>query len=142
MIDDFQSCRRKLATIWFSLSTIVFVLTFVLTIAGYYGDEWERVWSWSFATFLPTLSLIIGVLVADTVNQASLPRSVDRFLFRLAYWLSIAYLVVVILTILSQPLVEERAELLGKSHLWLAPLQGLATAALGAFFIRRDVEKS
>lgn len=60
---------------------------------------------------------------------------VDRFFFRLADFLSIAYLATVILTILLSPFSRlSQLELIKVSNLWLAPFQGLVTAALGGLF--------
>lgn len=88
---------------------------------------------------LPTLFLIIGVLVAGAVRPHETTRKVDRFLFRLSMGLSAAYLLVVLATILIQPISPlPPPELMRQSHLWLAPFQGLVTGCLGAFFIRRE----
>jgi hypothetical protein len=53
----------------------------------------------------------------------------------MAMGLSTFYLTVVFLTILLQPwLTPEPHEVMKQSNLWLAPLQGLVAAVLGAFY--------
>ncbi len=95
---------------------------------------------------MPTLSLIVGVLVADSLGKnenkdASELPTADQFVFRLSFSLSIAYLLTVVLTILLSPFFEQSAQektifdLMKLSNLWLAPFQGLVSAALGSFFV-------
>jgi len=95
---------------------------------------------WFLPTVISNLSLIIGILVADAKQVLSEDeRKIDPFLFKLALSLSIVYFAVVLLTVLIQPFTDMLIlELLGRSNLWLAPLQGLAAASLGAFFIKTE----
>jgi hypothetical protein len=130
-------CKARLATFWFVGSCTLFIVVLIQTIMGHYGDKIEDVWGWFLPTVMPTLSLVVGVLVADALGKGEKTDLVDRFLFRLTYSISLAYLLIVALTILSQPIAPlTPLELLKTSHLWLGPLQGLVTASLGAFFIR------
>ncbi|MDB4987843.1 MAG: hypothetical protein JWN04_3021, partial [Myxococcaceae bacterium] len=58
--------------------------------------------------------------------------------------ISLAYLGSILATLLMQPLASAPAGAIGflkTSNLWLAPLQGLATAALGAFFVKLQPPK-
>ena len=132
-------CKRRLATLWFGLSAPSFLIFLLQTCFGRYADYSEEAWSWLLPTFMPTLSLIIAVLVADANTPGRNRARIDRFLFQLAYWVSAAYLLVILLTILMQPFAEDPnnpMNYLRLSQLWLAPLHGLAAAALGAFFIK------
>src|SRR3546814_3400024 len=82
---------------------------------------------------MPTLSLIVGVLVADRraagkgqdARQAGKP--VDDLFFRLGAGMSVLYLLLVALSVLVQPLLPQATplELMQRSNLWLGPLQGL-----------------
>jgi hypothetical protein len=88
-------------------------------------------------TVLPNLSLIIGVLVHDSVRRADSSQQIDRFLFRLTAALSCAYLLAVLLVLLLQPLAQVGAiELMTQANVWLGPLQGLVAAAMAAFFVQ------
>jgi len=128
--------RKRLATIWFISAGLLFILLLFQTIFGVYGDKAKDAWSWLLPTIMPTLSLIIGVLVADTFSKRSKDEAVDKFIFQLSYFLSAAYLITVSITILLSPLSNQPPlELMKLSNLWLAPFQGLVSAALGAFFV-------
>lgn len=135
-------CRRRLAALWFTAAGIIIGIILLQTFFGVYGDDLETVWGWILPTILPTLSLIIGVLVSDALEKGKKNDMLDPFLFRLSFGISSAYLMVVLLTILIQPVAAlPPPELMRQSHLWLAPFQGLVSACLGAFFIRREEAK-
>ena len=88
---------------------------------------------------MPTLSLMIGVLVADTFRSAKQEKSIDPFMYKLALYLSVAYFFVVLTTIFLQPFSSiPLLKLLDLSDLWLGPFQGLVTGALGAFFVKLE----
>ncbi|MCI5193460.1 MAG: hypothetical protein D3915_10095 [Candidatus Electrothrix sp. AU1_5] len=136
--------KKRLAIIWFSGSGFLFALLFLQTIFGKYGTEIKEIkdpWGLMLPTFMPTLSLIIGTLIADATASKKDTKeiaTVDRFFFRLSCFLSIAYLLTVILTILLSPFSKlSLLELIKLSNLWLAPFQGLVTASLGAFFVSK-----
>ncbi|MCI5130233.1 MAG: hypothetical protein D3904_01635 [Candidatus Electrothrix sp. EH2] len=133
--------KKQLTIIWFSGSGFLFVLLLLQTIFGKYGSEAKDAWGLILPTFMPTLSLIIGTLVVDATASKDSEKiaTVDRFFFNLSRFLSIAYLSTVILTILLSPFSNlSLLELIKLSNLWLAPFQGLVTAALGAFFVSKE----
>ena len=114
----------------------------VQTVTGRYGSQLTDAWGWFLPTVMPTMSMMIGVVVANARTRAR-PGTVDRFMYRLALVLSALYLGTVALTILLAPLAEFYAgsgalELMKLSHLWLAPFQGLVAAALGVLFVKQN----
>ncbi len=130
--------RRRLALLWFAGAAVVFLLVVGQSIGGKYGSAVADAWSWFLPTVLPSLSIMVSVLVLD-VRRSSRDRNVDRFVFRLTSWLSVSYLVLVLSTLLLQPIAGvEPIELMRRSNLWLGPLQGIVTAALGAFFVKGE----
>ncbi len=132
-----ENARRKIALVWYGGGGLLFLFVLMQTFFGRYGDQPEKAWTWLLPTIMPTLSLITGVLIAKkpSENPGQLP---DPFLFRLAMILSVFYLLVVFLTLLLQPLSDLSIyELMTKSNLWLAPMQGLVTASLGVFFTQK-----
>lgn len=132
-------CKRRLATIWFVLAGLIFLLLVVQTVMGYYGRGATDAWGWFLPNVMPTLSLIVGVLVLDQMGRGVKTRTADAFLYRLALGLSCAYLLLILLSILVQPFAPlPPLELMQQSNLWLGPLQGLVAGALGAFFIKAD----
>lgn len=126
--------KKRLATVWFIGAAVLFFLVFAQHMGGKYSNNAGDAWSWLLPNFLPTLSLIIGVLVKDSSNKIS-DTTADRFLFRLSFGLSIGYLAIIILVILLNP--GNPLKMMDQSKLFLGPLQGLASAALGAFFITK-----
>lgn len=134
--------RKRIALLWFLLSGVSFLLVLALTVTGFYGSEFGWVWNWFLPTVVPSLSLVVGVLVAEAFRSDKRPQTVDKFLYRMAWWFSLAYLLLVLGMLLAQPVVTITPHaLLADSHLWLVPLQGLVSASLGAFFVRSEVGK-
>ena len=132
-------CKRRLATIWFLLAGVIFLLLVIQTVMGAYGPRATEAWGWFLPNVMPTLSLIVGVLVLDQMGRGVKTRTANAFLYRLALGLSCAYLLLILLSILIQPFAPlARLELMHQSNLWLGPLQGLVAGALGAFFIKAD----
>jgi len=129
-------CKKRLAILWFSGSTFVFLLFFFQTILGHYGEKISDAWSWLLPNLIPTLSLIIGVLSLDAFNKPK-NEKVDNFFYRLSYSLSLVYLILINLSILLQPLTSLTSfELFKQANLWLGPFQGLVNASIGAFFVK------
>ena len=132
-------CKRRLATVWFALGGVIFLLLVIQTVMGYYGQRATDAWGWFLPNVMPTLSLIVGVLVLDQMGGGVKTRTADAFLYRLALGLSCAYLLLILLSILVQPFAPlPPLELMQQSNLWLGPLQGLVAGTLGAFFIKAD----
>lgn len=132
-----NSCKKRLAILWFSFGLVLFVLLILQSAFGKFGPKVEEAWAWFLPTLMPTLSLIVGVLVLEMVSSKPKDKQIDPFLFRLIFSLSAIYLVLVALIPLMQPFTETTTvELMKRSNLWLGPLQGVVTAALGAFFIK------
>lgn len=130
-------CKRKLATLWFTGSGILFFVLFLQTIFGRYGKKSLDAWNWFLPAIMPTLSLIIGVCGVDALGKGVRITKVDSFLFRLTFGISLVYLVVVLLLFLLQPFTPiSPLELMNQSNLWLGPFQGLVTAAMGVFFVK------
>lgn len=132
-------CRRRLAILWLGGAGVVFVLLFLQSVLGRYGENVAKAWGWFLPTVMPTLSLIIGVLAIAATRKAAGDKEVDRFFYRLAFGLSAFYLLLVALTLLLQPFLPfAPLELMQQSNLWLGPLQGLVSAALGIFFVKGE----
>ena len=93
-----KESRKRLAIIWLSGSGILFFLLIAQTIFKHYGERAGDAWSWFLPTIMPTLSLILGVLVLDSLDRSQVAGRADGFLYRLAAILSGLYLVTVGLT--------------------------------------------
>ena len=135
---DMTICRRRLAALWFAGGLLLFLLVATQTVLNRYGERVEEAWAWLLPAILPTLSLILGVLIAEQVATGPMRRLVvDRFFYRLASGLSAVYLLLVAATILLSPFsTSPLLEVMRRSNLYLGPLQGLVAAALGVFFVK------
>ena len=132
--------KNRLAVLWFSGGGIILFVVILQSLLGHYGTRAADAFGWLLPTIMPTLSLVIGVLVADALGAN--PRRKDRinmFLYHLAFAISTAYLLAVALTIAVAPFAQASPlELMEMSNLFLGPLQGLTASALGAFFFKPD----
>lgn len=138
-----EKCKRRLATIWFIGAAILIVTFIMMSISGPFQHEPQQAWGWLLPSCIPTLSLVIGCYVAEAGQKTERDRQVDPFLFNIAAWISTFYLAILILTVISLPYavgLDKSAEFLQKANLWVAPIQGLATAVLGAFFVRHSAK--
>lgn len=153
--------KSVLAIIWLAGSGIVFFLMFAMTAAGGFQvyidcdpnmescpptDISRSAWEWYLPTILPTLSLIVSTFVVDaTANRKSFTKA-NSTLYPITIGISIFYLTLIFLTISVTPFVEayrmtRRDDWLQLSNIWLAPIQGLTVAAMGAYFINRKAEE-
>ena len=136
-------CQRRLAGVWAIGSALALALFLAQTWGGKYGDQTAKAWGWFVPTLLPTFSLIVGVIAGQARQVEDSTVTASSLAFRLSFWLSVAYLALVMATPLMEPMVNEGDPLdfFNLSTLWLGPLQTLAGIALGAFFVSRQEGK-
>lgn len=133
-----QTARKRLALVWFAGAGVCFA---VLLFISFFSDPGNLagLWDWFLPAIVPNLSLIVGVLVYTQRQPSPVDVHVDEFLYRLAFWLSLLYVLLLLLPLLCFPGTDKSLpELLDISHLWLAAIQGLVTGVMGAFFVRQD----
>lgn len=137
-----NASKQRLAVIWLIGAGLLVLLVVLQSVRGVYTDELDTVWAWLLPSIMPTLSLIIGVLVSDARQREHSDVNIDPFFPRLTVTLSCVYLCTVAATILLQPFSSSTpVGLMNMSHFWLAPFQGLVSAAMGALFVRQDEKK-
>lgn len=135
-----KECQQRLAVLWLIGSAALFALMFLQNTFGHYGKDAGSAWSWLLPTVLPTASLIVTALFKTSGAET---KTVDRFLFRLAFLLSLFYLGTVMLVILAQPLTSTGpVDALTHSNAYLGPFQGLVASAFGAFFGQTESKAS
>ena len=135
---DAQKCRKTILVVWLIGTGLLFVLLFIQSIFEHYGNDVPDAWGWFTTSVMPTLSLILGVTIAEH-GQQQLPKQVDRFSYLLVFWISVVYLVVALVTLLLEPISPLGSiGLLKRSNLWLGPLQGIVTASFGVLFARTN----
>jgi hypothetical protein len=166
-----DTARSNLAKLWFAGSAVVFVLLVLQSFGTAYHGRLAEVWGWAFPTVLPTLSLILSVLGAAAIGPetpSNGPKNeivVRRDFYRITFWLSTVYLVLILGTVLAEPVlvyvhsptvsadqvmkadsagggtaatqVPAAADVLKLSNLWLGPFQGLVVAAIGTLFFTK-----
>ena len=132
-----HTARKRLAVVWFAGAGVCFVVLLFISFFSRDADP-TGLWDWFLPAIVPNLSLIIGVLVYAH-RHAQTDTHIDPFLYQLALWLSVLYVLLLLLPLLFFPLTgKPLPELLTISRLWLAAVQGLATGVMGAFFVRQD----
>jgi hypothetical protein len=136
MPPSLSTAKRWLSLLWLSGFAVAFLILLVRSLSTSGPSQTSEMWSWFLPTTLPTVSLIVGVLVADWRRQPVLNKPADGALFALALSVSVLYLLAVIATLVRSGLGDSPIDFLKGSHVYLGPVQGLATGALAAFFRR------
>jgi len=97
-----HTARNRLALIWFAGGGVCFL---VLLFISFFAKKIDLVglWDWFLPAIVPNLSLIIGVLVFTHRQRDSGEMLVDSFLYRLAFWLSLLYVLLLLLPLLFFP---------------------------------------
>lgn len=133
-------CQRRLLAVWGGTSLLAAVMVLVQTSPkGAYHSSANDVWEWFLPAVVPTVSLIVGTVVAGARGPAN-KATVEVFYYRLALWASLAYLALVLgllLTFAQSP--KPVAELKATSHL-VTGLYSLVGIALGTFFVAKKGE--
>jgi uncharacterized membrane protein len=135
--------RSRLAAVWLTGGGLVFFVVVIQSLMGRYGEKTQDAWGWLLPTIMPTMGMIVTVLGYTALDPLLSSTTVVRNgFFQTAFWLSLMYLVLVLLTVLMQPLVAgdpvKAVELMRLSNLWLGPFQGLVASALGILFISKE----
>jgi len=131
--------RSRLAAVWLSAAGIVFGLLILQSLLGKYENRVQQAWSWALPTMMPTLTLMLSVLGADALRVVESETAyVKKSFFHLAFWMSLAYLSLILVTILIEPLVSYSSlDLFNLSNLWLGPFQGLVASTIGLLFFSK-----
>jgi hypothetical protein len=144
-----DTARYGLVKIWLPGACVPFVLLVLQSILGYFVehpsggdvDHTQEAWSWFVPNVLPTLTLMLAVLGAGAIEPSAGPadtRRVRAQFYSISRWLSIGYLVILLLTIVATaPWLGTRfrpIELLTISNYWLGPIQGITAGAIGVLF--------
>ena len=132
-----QASRNTLAAVWFGGASLSFIALYLITT---FGDS-TRVsilWEWYLPAVTPNLSLIVGVMFNDIKFKSAKSERVDGFSYRVALWLSVVYLLMLLATPLLSPFSDAPLDTyLKNSRFALSLIQALATTALGAFYVRQ-----
>jgi cobalamin synthase len=140
------TCQWRLATVRLVGAAVLFVIVLVQIAGGKYGQDDDKAWGWLLPNLLPTLSMISGAIVYQVKNQST-PMMVTRFAFRTTWWLSLIYLLLVLVTVLLVPLAEQMRNMkpidwLTHPHALLTGLSTIVGGTLGAFFVSSRPQQS
>ena len=131
-----RSSRNTLAVVWFGGAFLSFITLYLITTLGD-STRASIFWEWYLPAVTPNLSLIVGVMFNDIKYQPTKSERVDVFSYRVALWLSVVYLLMLLTTLLMLPFSDAPLDTyLKNSRFALALIQALATTALGAFYVR------
>jgi hypothetical protein len=129
------TAKKRLALIWFIGAAILFLFVFGFSLNSTSAGV---VWAWFLPTVIPNLSLIVGVWVADTRTGERSDQPTDPFMYRLTAGLSFFYLLLIASLFFFHPFSPlGLTALLQASQFWLTAVQGLASLAMGAFYVQR-----
>lgn len=139
---SYESAKQRLALLWLSASGLMSLLLIVASLLGKFQvgevDRTIVLWQWFLPTFVPTLSMIIAMYVADARKLPSDREVVRRFHYRVTMGLSLFYFLVVFLVYAVGAVSDTpNFRAFDVSNLFLAPLQGLVSASLAVFFFQR-----
>jgi hypothetical protein len=137
-----DGARNTLFAVWGFGGGLIMLILVVQSLLGHYGGKVQDVWGWFLPTIMPTLSMIFIVLGYSALEDRLSKAVVRRSYYHAATWLSLVYIVLILLTILVQPFAsaEKAVELMIMSNLWLGPVQGIVSSALGVMFITKETE--
>jgi hypothetical protein len=132
MADDLsvKSCQERLAIAWILSSGVLFGVLLLQTFHGRFESQ-GIVWGWAFSAISPCLAAVTAAIFGKTRSRGR----VDAFAYRLAMFISVAYLVVVFthILVISQSVMSPTA-MVTHSSLYLPAFQGIVALALGRFF--------
>lgn len=137
------SARNRLAALWLITAAFLVLLMIAKSLFGAFDVDdtaagVTEAWAWFMPAVMPTLALIIGSLTLD-VGKSERKTSV-LFPFRVAFWISMFYLGLLLLALVFIPASDAKGPMyaLTTSNIWLGPIQGLVAASLGWFFMAKD----
>lgn len=137
-----DQARVRLAILWLAGAGLIFLLFIVQSLLNVYREFTTEAWGWILPTLMPTLTLIVTVLTYTALDPNSSTSVVRKAFLAIAFWLSLFYLVSILLTILVQPFsagsAKDAIALMKMSNLWLGPFQGLVASSLGVLFASKQ----
>lgn len=133
-----SEAKNRLFTIWIAGFIICFVLTLIQTIMGKYDELYMNVMDWFGPLIFPTLTLMIGVLIATNNQPVDMKKVADPTVFKTAEICSILFLSLILVVFLLEPFVHQTPfELMSRVKVFFTFFNGLLTGLIGYFFIKK-----
>ncbi|XZF16608.1 hypothetical protein ACTHGU_10770 [Chitinophagaceae bacterium MMS25-I14] len=136
---SYKKAQKRLSVTWFIVSALLFLFVLMQSLFGKFENDDKLAWGWLMTAILPTLSLMISVFVADINGNPNDDHEVDSFYYRLCMGISAAYFILLWIVLLLEPLTSQTIiDIMKGSSLYLGPVQGLVSAAIGLFFYKKQ----
>jgi uncharacterized integral membrane protein len=134
---DKKDAQKKLIKLWLIGSLILFLIFLFETINTKNYTDLKEPWLWFMPNIISPLSLMIGVMIAESTIINKKSRTVDKFFYTLSFTLSFFYILLILCTIVLHVFVDMKTiEFFRLSNIWLFPIQGLTVSSLGVFFVK------
>lgn len=102
---------KRLLNVWVSCAIFLILIILLQTIFGKFGSDADAAWGWLAMHLLPGLALLlIGYLRHKKLADFALPKAA-AILYNIVFFVSIAYLAAVILSLLTQPFGTDQTEI-------------------------------
>lgn len=130
-------CQRRLLIVWGGIGGLALIVVLIQTSPrGAYHANASDVWEWFLPTVVPTVSLILGTLVAGARTPEP-DATVELFYYRLALWSSVLYLALVVALLLMYAQSPTPIADLKSTSRVVTALYGVVGIALGTFFVSK-----
>jgi hypothetical protein len=141
---DLRSAQKRVATNWFigALTILLLMIARNQLQQAFTCDTADKScdaaapWQWWGSAFVPTLSLMVGALLGTSDNNV--PKQVDRFVYKAVLGLSFIYFLVCLIPVLARGMDPSLAL---QKAMWIPPIQGLVTAAVGRLYGAPDAKQ-
>lgn len=136
-----SDAQKNLALVWMGATAVLLILFFIQTLVGNkYPGQSDEAWDWLIPQVFPTLTLMIGILVARAQSASRRDVVVRRSYYRLTLGVVIFYFIVLFGVVFTAPLDFAFNETPALEHLKKATkivnlLHGSATLILSIFFV-------
>jgi hypothetical protein len=141
---EMRRCQRRLLAVWSGWSILGLGVVLVQTSpGGAYEANGGAVWDWFLPTVIPTLSLMLGTVLADareSSDAAEPAATVDALAYRVALWASVLYLVLVLALLLTYAQAPTPVEALRAQGRLVSAIYSIVGVALGTFFVSKRKE--
>jgi hypothetical protein len=138
-----STCQSIIANTWFIGFIVVCSLFFFQYINHVYAGIEQNACSWFFPSIIPSFSIVLGAVFRD-MNKPPSQATANQSAIVFAVGSSIMYLMF-LLTVLIRLIsirIEHRLDFIQQMSPFLAAIQGIAGAGLGAFMVSTDAKHS
>jgi hypothetical protein len=129
--------RKKFLWLWLGFTAFIVLLIIAQTLTSKFEGIEIKAWVWTFANLLPVLLLLLSAVLLNKNPSKVLFQAT----FRTIFFASLAYLIVLILTLFAIPYATQQWSIeayFSKSYLWLMPFQAVLLIAFGILYFKKE----